>query len=463
MNNELYYLKLSTSIDVEERERIMNYKTSNYNFFFPFVNKNENENGEERVIYNSRTGSLAIIEEDKYDAFNQFVENDAPIEDEEFLADLKTGGYVVEEDTNELDLIRYNLLTARFSNSVLSLTIAPTSDCNFRCVYCYEKDKIRPVTMSEENQDLLIDFVKNNLSSAAKLAITWYGGEPLLALGIIEHLSEQFIKMCDEKNIEYDAQIITNGYLLTPSVLEKLLKFRVKHIQITLDGDAQDHDKRRPLAGGLPTFDKIIDNLCKIKDYDEVSIAIRINADKHNIDRIDNVVKVIREKGLEKIAHPYLAMVENANGTYNDNSCFRKNEFSSFEYDFLIRNNLEVLNHIPAQLKNYCGADYAGGFVINADGFIYKCWSEIGDKNKTIGDLRNGLVANPTLMSHMLYDATADTECKECKFLPVCMGGCPYMRKVNPSIRCTRMKYCLESFMSVIPEILLRQIESAEQ
>ena len=54
-----------------------------------------------------------------------------------------------------------------------------------------------------------------------------------------------------------------------------------------------------------------------------------------------------------------------------------------------------------------------------------------------------------------------DEECKDCKFLPVCMGGCPYLREHNPSIRCTSMKHGLAAFMDVIPSILEKQIDEA--
>ena len=437
------------------------YKVSRYNFTFPYTKTADGI--EQKVMYNIRTGAIALIEADKYEQFLALAENGAPVWDTGLLSDLRRGGYVVDQDYDELTAIKYKLQASRFSSSLLGLTIAPTSDCNFRCIYCYEKDSIRPVTMSEQTQEELIAFVKQYIPSIKYLAVSWYGGEPLLAIDIIEKLSSAFMQLCQENHVSYSASMVTNGYLLTPENAEKLRVCKVDDIQITLDGAAEDHDKRRFLKGGLPTFDRIIDNLCAVKDQLPRSTAIRINADRHNIDRVDNVVKVLKEKGLSGRVHPYLAMVKNNNDAYNDNSCLRTNEFSKYEFDFIMRNGLDIISHTPRQIGNYCGADRCGSIVINADGRIYKCWNEMGIEACSVGSLKDGVKDGSLLYTYMMYDATEDPECRDCKFLPVCMGGCPNRRIQNTQNRCTAMKHGLDSFMSVIPSLMEKQLDESSQ
>lgn len=444
-----------------EIEKMLDYKLSRYNFTFPYPKCAEGQ--EQTVMYNTRTGSIALIVADKYRQYCDFAENGTPVSDEELLSDLKLGGYVVDADYDELRAIKYRLLSSRYNTTSLGLTIAPTSNCNFRCIYCYEKDSIKPVTMSEQTQEELIEFVKQYVSVIKSLSISWYGGEPLLAIDIIEKLSNVFMKLCEENKIEYSASMVTNGYLLTPENVKKLHKLKVSSIQVTLDGAAEDHDKRRFLKGGHPTFDRIIENLSASKDNLPGHVAIRINADRHNIDRVDNVVKILREKGLEDKVHPYLAMVENSNDAYNDNSCLHTNEFSQCEFDFITRNGLDIVGRTPQQIGNYCGADTCGSYVINADGRIYRCWDDIGMEERSVGTLKEGPKDCPVMYEFMMYDPTEDPECRDCKFLPVCMGGCPHQRMQNPKIRCTAMKYGLDSFMGVIPELLEQQVDEAKQ
>lgn len=437
---------------------MIDYKLSKYNFTFPYPTNADGE--EKRVMYNTRTGSIALIEAEKYRQYCQFEQDGTPIPDEKLLSDLKFGGYVVDNSFDEMAAIKYRLLASRFSTSGLGLTIAPTSDCNFRCIYCYEKDSIKPVTMSEQTQEELIAFVKAYLPRIRQLSVSWYGGEPLLAIDIIEKLTANFLKLCEEHNIEYSASMVTNGYLLTPKNLEKLQALKVSSIQVTLDGAAEDHDKRRCLKGGLPTFDKILENLCAAKELLPKGVSIRINADRHNIDRVDNVVQILKEKGLDEKVFPYLAMVENSNDVYNDGSCLRKSEFSQSEFNFIQRNGLDIVGHTPRQIGNFCSADSCSGFVVNADGRLYKCWSEMGIEEFSVGTLKDGPKDCPHIYAHMMYDATEDAECRDCKLLPVCMGGCPNRRLQAPNARCTNMKHGLDSFMGVIPSILKQQIEA---
>lgn len=50
-----------------------------------------------------------------------------------------------------------------------------------------------------------------------------------------------------DKFASYSASIVTNGYLLTEKVAKQLKKLNIENVQITLDGPAYIHNKRRYL------------------------------------------------------------------------------------------------------------------------------------------------------------------------------------------------------------------------
>lgn len=87
----------------------------------------------------------------------------------------------------------------RYNRSHLSLVIAATSNCNFRCVYCYEGSVLRASTMSEAIQEAIVKFVESEAPHLETFTVTWYGGEPLLALDIIENLSIKFVDICKKE------------------------------------------------------------------------------------------------------------------------------------------------------------------------------------------------------------------------------------------------------------------------
>ena len=97
----------------------------------------------------------------------------------------------------------------------VGLTICPTMGCNFDCPYCFENH--RPGRMSQEVQDDVIALAERMMkaSSAKKLDVNWFGGEPLLMPDVIEALSGRLMALAKERTAEYDASIITNGFLLT--------------------------------------------------------------------------------------------------------------------------------------------------------------------------------------------------------------------------------------------------------
>jgi uncharacterized protein len=435
-------------------------KKSFYNFEFPFQ-----EGSSQTIFYNSRTNALALLEAENYTQYKAFCEDGTAITDEKFLKDLTYGGFLVDDEIDELALIRFSLLQSRFGNRHLGLTIAPTSDCNFRCIYCYEKDSLRKSTMTEEVQNSLIDYVKRVAPIISDISVSWYGGEPLLALDIIERLTGEIRAICEENKIEYRASIVTNGYLLTPKVAQKLGELHISNIQITLDGLPEQHDKRRPLKGGQPTFSKIISNLKESKDDLPCRVSIRVNVDKQNISQVDAIIKILEENGLNDAAFAYLGMVENSNGTYEDSECFHTQEFSEYDYEFKVRNNISRMNCYPRLVHNVCSADSVSGIVVDSDGLIYKCWNDIGIKERAIGDLLDGSYRNQKVsLDYLLYDPTEDEECKMCKYLPICMGGCPHMRQFSPENRCNRLRYTMEKYISDIAQQMraTRQAEKAE-
>lgn len=82
--------------------------------------------------------------------------------------------------------------------------------------------------------------------------------------------------------------------------------------------------------------------------------------------------------------------------------------------------------------------------MIDAEGYLYKCWQDIGIRHKSCGNVKKTSQDYSHLYyEYMTYDATNDEKCKTCKMLPVCMGGCPFDR-VRGNKHCSRYKYLLE-------------------
>lgn len=416
-------------------------KSSKYNIFI--------ENGNNVLAYNSRTSALAEVSYPKYDTILKILENPNNECDEKLKQDLFYGGFLIQDDFDELASIRHDMYRARFSTEILQLTIAPTADCNFRCPYCYEKDVLENKVMTDDIEAKIISFINSKINSIHTLSITWYGGEPLLESKRIDHMSQQIIEMCDKHGVNFDAGIITNGYLLTPKNFLMLVKNKVKTIQITLDGTEETHDKRRYLKDGGKTFSKIVDNLYSlVNTYKEKKgelprINIRINADQNNQEEAFELLKYISNSPLSKfialdiaavydpldVEHSYTLTFEDYNKLKDDFMDICRAE------GFQISNTL----YYPKRINSVCVCDRINSGVIGPDGSIYKCWEEIGDINACIDQVGNNTVLNlpERYYDYMLFDPTLSEQCSNCNILPVCMGGgCPLRRSRDKLRNC---------------------------
>ncbi len=410
-------------------------KVSKYNHIIPFTE-------EKSIAYNALSNALAFMDNESLEKYNQFVKNGVEIGDEQLVKNLLHGSFLLDDNIDELDIIRHRMLMGRYATNVLTLTIAPTSDCNFRCTYCYEKSVINYIYMTESIQDAIVNFVDSQKTNLRELSVVWYGGEPLLALDIIENLSRQFIHICEDMDIAYSSYMITNGYLLTRNTLEILKELKVSFLQVTLDGDLEHHNKRRPLANGSPTFETILNNLKE--GYDLLPrVSLRVNIDHDNVSVAHKISSYLEEARISDKIIPYYGCVRSDNECYNDDKCLNTCEFAELEYNF----SMEMGNHknyYPINKASFCCADRVYGYVISADGLLYKCWSDIGNRARSVGNILYPFnYVNEIYLKYMLFEPMSFSPCKDCNILPICMGGCPFQRITTGKQQCSNYKYIL--------------------
>lgn len=224
-------------------------------------------------LYNSEHGILANISERLYSLLYNRDFNSIPHNSQKELIEK---GILVESDKKYMyyDEMKMRFLSASYEKEHMGLVIVPFTGCNFACPYCFESKK-HPMLMSENIENDLIAFI--NAHSAQSMALTWYGGEPLIAFKNIKSIYNKLINQT-KVNIEKHA-IITNGYLLNQEILNFFRDAHLSEMQITLDGTEEHHNQTRFLKQNKQgTFHKIIDNIrMAVEILPNCHIAIRIN------------------------------------------------------------------------------------------------------------------------------------------------------------------------------------------
>ncbi|MFZ5827668.1 MAG: radical SAM protein [Bacillota bacterium] len=389
------------------------------------------------VIYNSYSGQFVVVPSEASSLVKASLVR--PVEDEldSLQAQLFDGGFLIPEEANELHRARYMHEVEARRPDRLHLILMPHENCNFRCVYCYEDfahNKMDPSVRVG-----LKEMVRQRARNLSHLDIGWFGGEPLLALDVIEELSTAFQEQCSNYGISYSASITTNGYLLTSEAVNRLFTCNVRHMQVTLDGPPSVHNKRRKLAGGGGTFHRILENLIELKNRtDPFQCVVRVNYDKESNQVISTLISRLKDSfSGDRRFSLYFFPVGQWGGPNDENlpvcDAYEAIQLGLDLSKRAINSRMPVLQReLLAPNGSVCYASNPNAFVIGAEGSVYKCTVALDRPYNRLGRIKadGNLVLDQD--KHALWimsDESGDSVCERCYVRPACQGSaCPLMR-----------------------------------
>ena len=384
-----------------------------------------------KLLFNTMSGNNFVISDDLCDALKS---GNVDVLDEDVRKAFIEKGILIDDKIDENKYFAYYHNKTKFDNSSVGSTILLTWACNFACVYCFEGAGEKVLTLTKENADKYIKFMKNQAKArkTSSMNITLFGGEPLVNIKMGFEILDELHSFCDEESIQFTCGIITNGTLLTDEVLDKLKAHNCNMIQITLDGMKEVHDSRRPYKGGRGSFDDVIAAIKKVNDKEGVHGVIRINVDKTNIDEAFKLLKYLGKDG-ENLTNCTVdfGIVRGSTmacSAYAGN-CFVETEIGEI-LDVLwaeAEKNGFIENTTPMRRWMYCGLYSDSQFTVTPDAAVYKCWEHAGMDEHKMGELdENGNFVNPQFayFDWMSTTPTENEDCAACVYLPVCGGGC---------------------------------------
>lgn len=397
-------------------------KPSRYNFVFPYQ-----FNKDYSVVYNSFNDTVGIVTVREAE-YIRTCDISLGIHNTK-IEDFKKKGFVIDENTSELSRLKVEYLKQKFDPTVLSVVIVPTYQCNLDCENCYEKlsySVVDNTIMSERMQDNIFRWIEKNLDGVKTLEISWHGGEPLVAFDAVKRLGGKLKRLADDRQIEYQSKMSTNGYLLTEAIAKELQEIGVTHYKMSLDGCRERNDARRRSKEGAPTYDVILDHIEKSAAYLE-EVDLRINVDKEDLKDAYEIMKVIEEKGLSGKVVPRLGKPMQFADQPNDLN-FTKEEFSCEAVLYSLQQGIGPKNF--SREDCFCIVNRLNGFIVDGHGMLFKCVADSGD-GENVGKLKeDGTVElNKSFYAYGIYNPTETEPCESCPYLPICIGECAFERK----------------------------------
>ena len=285
-----------------------------------------------------------------------------------------------------------HIQAACFSSNSLHLVLLPTEQCNFRCTYCYETFENKKMTPSVvTGVKALIDHRASELDL---LELSWFGGEPLLALDIIEDISRHAIERSREHGFALAASTTTNGYFLDRATFQRCLENRIYGYQISLDGAEELHDKSRMLASGNGTFRRIWSNLVQMKAVQaQFLVVLRLHYTLENYQDLARFGRTVQEEfGEDKRFTVLFKAVERLGGPA-DKSISKLSADQRGDIESYLADHSGVSNTYGVPGKYVCYAAKGNSLVIRSTGGIAKCTVALKSDFNDIGKLRaDGLI-----------------------------------------------------------------------
>lgn len=340
--------------------------------------------------------------------------------------------FIVEDNFNDTNFLWVEMSKDRLTPKTLSSYIAMTTECNFACVYCYERGQVENyIKMTEYTLIKTIEWYRNTLikGNYKKCKIALYGGEPLLLEKELRKFILEMNKVAEDLQIDVQFNIITNGYLMKGEISKFLLDNNLNEIQVTLDGLREIHDSRRMLKNGDGTFDQIISNLKQLV-INNVNIVIRVSFDATNIDKILDLLNFLASENLNKRVTIYFAHVHQTTAQ-QQNGCSYCSQHVYNDFD-VIANAYCKLYGEAFRLKFKIPTCYTNGpcMVIGADaclvapnGDLFKCVEMIGVPHLKVGTVFEANY-NDAYYSFMMGKQMDKCIKNGCIYAPICAGGC---------------------------------------
>ena len=441
-------------------------KLSRYNHFQPW------EDGS-HLAYNAVSGAVAVLNQATYNTYLELSKKlsangctELIAEEQQLLQQLRYGKFAYPDGFSELDGLKFDHFRIRFDQSALLVVIAPTLACNMACEYCYEANKHG--RMSHAVVRDVIAYIRKRSQGIERMEVQWYGGEPLLALDIIEEISHGILGQETNSTFKYESMVITNGYLLDSTTVDRLIDLKISAVQVTLDGPLRIHDSKRPLKNGRSSYQTILENIKYASS--RMSVGVRVNIDKHfKPEWISELVSELQAAGVHNKIWMHFGQIEASESSCSNISeaCYSSKDYSRAETEYykLLLNEGFHIQKLPSPVGAFCMAQQTSGVLIDPDGDFYSCFKVVGDKSRTIGNVASDInYQSPEFQRLFRFDPFETEECRECSILPICMGGCP-ARRCNQSIDseslCDSWKYNLEPMLEIIALARQRQMEQA--
>lgn len=359
------------------------------------------------------------------DAWNQVADIASP-ETGDVLTELKNWN----QSVNPL------VVKDRPSKDLNTVTINVTQICNLACSYCAAGgdgtygDPVKRISVDRTIPQLSV--LMNRARKGGDFRLNFLGGEPLLYPDGIRILSDVASELAAKKGLNVQFSIVTNGTQFSESNIE-LLRSLNAGITISLDGNPETNDKRRPSKGGRGVTQEISQGVRRLLELRGSLKSIGFSGvfGPGNLN-LEDAWSFYRGFGVDWYDFTFDHIASDATTSAEFSKALRDLAFRAYQLGGekevrKIRTFDRFFERLDSQhqLENFCGAGKTY-LAIDARNQLAPCHWMIGEENLRIG-------SNTTVLEERLLPFAAplidQNSCSSCWAKYMCGGGCMFIHR----------------------------------
>ena len=309
--------------------------------------------------------------------------------------------------------------------------IIPTLGCPSKCSYCWSSE-VGSARMTIETVGEIVEWLRDFRDDP--VTFTFHGGEPLLAGADYYRAALPMLKR-ELEHLSPNFALQTNLWLLTPELAEVLAEHEIP-IGSSLDGPQELNDLQR--SSGY--YEKTMAGYELAKKYG-LQVQFICTFTSYSVQFKEEIFNFFRENGLVLKLHPALPSLRS---DQPDRWALPPEEYGELLV-YLLDKYLENMDRIEVRnINDYARCVFTGRgtvctfvdcmentFAVGPDGSIYPCYRFVGMPEYVMGNVRDrpsqaDLAASPAGVRMRQFKEYVDVNCKGCKHLRYCRGGCPY-------------------------------------
>ena len=373
----------------------------------------------------------------------RFLNGEAPTSesDKKTINYLYENYFIVENDTEDV-LLHKKCLERIPPSAISNVYVVVSENCNFNCKYCFISDIVQKdfpsKMMSNETAKMAVALLQRTYERQKEKydkTITFYGGEPLLNIGVIQFFMEEInqVKLSGNywpSNVRY--AIITNGSLITNEILNILKQYNIA-LSISYDIDKIAQSKR-VYKNNKDSFVAVRDNieLCRKRNH---PFGLSITISEETIENREYVINEI--KRMEPVTVAFNLLIPNRFVTPPSSYYERATDFMIEAFQELREVGIyedrimrKVHSFETGNLFLYdCCASGGNQFVINPTGEIGICHGYLNDNKfftSNVSDTGFDFRKNDNFLYWRNRTPLRMEQCANCECIGICGGGCPY-------------------------------------